>query len=56
MSSINATIQVPKLKMTRVHIPFTFRLLETGNNSFDGEFKHKSQPSLFLSPNAPMPR
>lgn len=38
MSSINATIQVPKLKMTRVHIPFTFRLLETGNNSFEGNF------------------
>lgn len=39
MSSINATIQVPKLKMTRVHIPFTFRLLETGNNSFEGRIK-----------------
>ncbi|CRL00349.1 CLUMA_CG013621, isoform A [Clunio marinus] len=33
--TINATIQVPRLKMTRVHIPFTFRLLETGNNSYE---------------------
>lgn len=37
MASINATVQVPRLKMTRVHIPFTFRLLETGNNSYEGE-------------------
>ncbi|CAO1312458.1 unnamed protein product [Diamesa tonsa] len=35
LSSINATVQVPRLKMTRVHIPFTFRLLETGNNSYE---------------------
>lgn len=26
-------IQVPRLKMTRVHIPFTFKLFESGNNS-----------------------
>lgn len=31
----NPNVQVPRLKMTRVHIPFTFRLLETGNNSFE---------------------
>lgn len=40
MASINATVQVPRLKMTRVHIPFTFRLLETGNNSYEGETRH----------------
>lgn len=28
-------LQVPRLNMTRVHIPFTFRLLETGNNSYE---------------------
>lgn len=38
MASINATVQVPRLKMTRVHIPFTFRLLETGNNSYEGKW------------------
>jgi hypothetical protein len=37
MASINATVQVPRLKMTRVHIPFTFRLVETGNNSYEGK-------------------
>lgn len=30
-------MHVPRLKMTRVHIPFTFRLLDTRNNSYDGE-------------------
>lgn len=39
MASINATVQVPRLKMTRVHIPFTFRLLETGNNSYEGNVR-----------------
>lgn len=34
----NHSVQVPRLKMTRVHIPFTFRLLETGNNSCDGKY------------------
>lgn len=33
--STNHSVPVPRLKMTRVHIPFTFRLLETGNNSFE---------------------
>lgn len=33
--SSSHSVQVPRLKMTRVHIPFTFRLLETGNNSFE---------------------
>lgn len=46
MSSINATVQVPRLKMTRVHIPFTFRLLETGNNSYEGK-----RPYLYLKDN-----
>lgn len=41
MASINATVQVPRLKMTRVHIPFTFRLLETGNNSYEGKWVKK---------------
>ncbi|XP_055614874.1 uncharacterized protein LOC129761184 [Toxorhynchites rutilus septentrionalis] len=31
----NHIIQVPRLKMTRVHIPFTFRLLDAGNDSFE---------------------
>ncbi|KFB48496.1 AGAP003181-PA-like protein [Anopheles sinensis] len=31
----NHNVHVPRLKMTRVHIPFTFRLLDAGNNSFD---------------------
>lgn len=35
----NHGVPVPRLKMTRVHIPFTFRLLEDGNNSFEGTRK-----------------
>uniref|UniRef100_U5EGF5 Putative cell growth regulator with ring finger protein n=1 Tax=Corethrella appendiculata TaxID=1370023 RepID=U5EGF5_9DIPT len=35
MSSNHRNLHVPRLKMTRVHIPFTFRLLETSNNSYD---------------------
>ncbi|XP_041765002.1 cell growth regulator with RING finger domain protein 1-like isoform X1 [Anopheles merus] len=31
----NHNVHVPRLKMTRVHIPFTVRLLDAGNNSFD---------------------
>lgn len=31
----HANMQVPRLKMTRVHIPFTFRLKESGNTGFD---------------------
>ncbi|XP_055527712.1 cell growth regulator with RING finger domain protein 1-like isoform X2 [Wyeomyia smithii] len=32
----NNDIQVPRLQMTRVHIPFTFGLLEAKSNSFEG--------------------
>jgi hypothetical protein len=34
--SINATVQIPQIKMTKVHIPFTFRL-ETQKDSDEGE-------------------
>lgn len=37
LSASHNSVQVPRLKMTRVHIPFTFRLLETGNNSYEGK-------------------
>lgn len=37
LSASHSSVQVPRLKMTRVHIPFTFRLLETGNNSYEGK-------------------
>lgn len=33
------SVRVPRLKMTRVHIPFTFRLIEGGNNSCDGKLQ-----------------
>lgn len=32
----SSRMQVPRLKMTRVHIPFTFRLLESVNTSYEG--------------------
>ncbi|XP_055678717.1 cell growth regulator with RING finger domain protein 1-like [Lutzomyia longipalpis] len=31
----SSRMQVPRLKMTRVHIPFTFRLLESVNTSYE---------------------
>ncbi|XP_063705541.1 cell growth regulator with RING finger domain protein 1-like isoform X2 [Culicoides brevitarsis] len=34
-SNNSNSVRVPRLKMTRVHIPFTFRLLEGGNTSCD---------------------
>jgi hypothetical protein len=33
---INATVQIPQIKMTKVHIPFTFRL-ETQKDSDEGK-------------------
>lgn len=36
LSSNHNGARVPRLKMTRVHIPFTFRLLEGSNTTNDG--------------------
>lgn len=33
---INATVQIPQIKMTKVHIPFTFRL-ESQKDSDEGK-------------------
>lgn len=36
-STGSSSAKVPRLKMTRVHIPFTFKLVEKANTSYEGK-------------------
>lgn len=31
--------RIPQMKMMKVHIPFTFKLHETSNSSYSGQYK-----------------
>lgn len=43
-TSVLNNLQVPRITMTRVHIPFTFKLMESNENSRDGKYSN-----LFLN-------
>lgn len=47
LSTNQSGANVPRLKMTRVHIPFTFRLIEGNNNRSDGKCQIRCK-NLFI--------
>ena len=38
MPTVNATVEIPQIKMTKVHIPFTFRLESNQKDSEEGKY------------------